>query len=139
MPPTGPVGPCIHLSAASNPYMGLPQVLAGLAVLFFCLGLAATLLSQRAFSSRSIRRLICWPFLLANGVAVLGVAWSWELYSTYNDGGCVVYVQSAPFDPESISLVISVLLLGLLVALAVYLALDIYLVIRLRTSRRSAA
>jgi RsiW-degrading membrane proteinase PrsW (M82 family) len=139
MPETEPTGPCIRLSGASNPYMWLPEVLAGLAVLFFCFGLAATLLSIRAVSSRSIRRMIRWPFLLATGVAVLGTAWSWELYSTYNDGGCVVYVQCAPFDPESISLVISILLLGLLAAFAVYLALDIYLVIRLRTLRRSAA
>jgi RsiW-degrading membrane proteinase PrsW (M82 family) len=139
MPATEPVGPCIRLSNTNNPYMWLPQVLAGLAVPFFGLGLAATLLSTRAASSRTIRRLIFWPFLLATGVAVLGVAWSWELYSSYNDGGCVVYVQSAPFDSESISLVIAVLLLGLLVALAVYLVLDIYLVIRLRTSRRTAS
>jgi hypothetical protein len=106
-------------------------------VLFFCVGLAGTLLSTRAVSSRSMRRLICWPFLLATGAAVLGTAWSWQLATTYNDGGCVVVVQSAPFDPESISLVISSLLLGLLVAFAFYLALDIYLVIRLRSSKRS--
>ena len=137
MPTTLPMSPCISVSSSNNPYMWLPPVLAGLFVVLFVLGLAAILLSNRGSSNLTMRRLVRWPFLVASGVAVLGIAWSWELYTTFNGGGCVWYVQSTPIDSSSIPLVTGLLILGTLVVSAAYLVLDIVLVIRIWSSRRA--
>ncbi len=132
-----PAAPCISGDSGTNPYMWLPPVLAGFYVILFAFGLAAILLSNRASCPLAVRRLIRWPFLVASGLAVLGIAWSWELYSTFNGSGCVWYVQSAPFDNSSISLVIGLLLLGTLIVSATYLVLDVILVTRVWSAKRS--
>ncbi|MGO8946847.1 MAG: hypothetical protein ACLQUY_04095 [Ktedonobacterales bacterium] len=139
MSATVPAAPCISHSSGSNPYTWLPQVLAGFYVLLFGLGLVAILLGRRASFALTGRRLILWSFVLASFLSLLGIAWGWQLSSTYNDGGCVVYVQSAPFDESSIALVISILLLGTLVVSAAYLLLDIFFVIRILRSRQTKA
>src|SRR5579883_1857048 len=51
--------------------------------------------------------LIRWPYLLASVLALLGIAWTWQLSSTYNDAGCVVYVRAWPVDESMIWPVVS--------------------------------
>lgn len=137
MPTTLPISPCISVDNGANPYLWLPPVLAGLYVILFAFGLTAILLSNRASFTLAIRRLVLWPFLVASGLAVLGIAWSLELSSTFDGSGCVWTVQSAPFDYGSISLVTALLILGTMLLSVAYLVLDVILVIRIWRSKRA--
>jgi hypothetical protein len=103
---------------------------AGIAVALISFGLVAILLSQRAHIGAAGRHWIRWPYLLASVLALLGIAWTWQLSSTYNDAGCVVYVRAWPVDESMIWPVVSLFILGGLALALVYLGLDIALFIR---------